>query len=74
MVWDSSARGLIATSDRIKPTSREAVSEFQAPGPEPVMLTGGNEHAAAAVASQAGISRVLAGVLPDQKAAEVALL
>ncbi len=74
VAWDGSARGLIAASDRLKPTSREAVSELKALGLEPVMLTGDNEHAAAAVASQAGISRVLAGVLPDQKAAEVARL
>ena len=71
VVWDGRARGLIAVADRIKPTSREAISDLQRLGIEPVLLTGDNEHAAAAVAERVGIARVLAGVLPDGKAAEI---
>jgi Cu+-exporting ATPase len=71
VAWDRSARGVIAVADRIKPTSREAILDLQRLGIEPVLLTGDNERAAAAVAERVGIARVLAGVLPDGKAAEV---
>jgi Cu+-exporting ATPase len=69
--WDGAARGLIAVADTIKVTSAQAIAELEALGLQPVLLTGDNEHAAAAVAQQVGIERVLAGVLPDGKAAEV---
>ena len=71
IAWDGRARGLIAVADRIKPTSHEAIVELQRLGLEPVLLTGDNERAAAAVAERVGIARVLAGVLPDGKAAEI---
>ena len=71
VAWDGRARGLIAVADRIKPTSREAIGDLQRLGIEPVLLTGDNERAAALVAERVGIARVLAGVLPDGKAAEV---
>jgi P-type Cu+ transporter len=63
--------GLIAVADTVKPNARAAVKRLQKMGVEVVLLTGDNEHAAAAVASQVGIERVLAGVLPEGKAAEV---
>ncbi len=66
--------GLVVVSDRVKETSREAVTELRALGLVPVLLTGDNERAARAVAQQVGIDRVLAGVLPGGKAAEVARL
>ena len=71
VAWDGRARGLIAVTDRIKPSSREAISDLRRLGIEPVLVTGDNERAAAAVAEQVGITRVLAGVLPDGKAAEI---
>ncbi len=74
VAWDGSARGLIAVSDRIRPTSAAAISEMRRLGLRPVLLTGDNEPAALAAAGQVGIERVIAGVLPDQKAAEVARL
>ncbi len=72
--WDGRARGLIAVTDRIKPSSREAIADLRRLGIEPVLMTGDNERAAVAVAEQVGITRVLAGVLPDGKAAEISRL
>src|SRR5579883_418474 len=63
--------GLIAVADPIKPTAAAAVRHLHEIGIETVLLTGDNERTAAAVAKQAGIRRVLGGVLPDRKAAEV---
>ncbi|MGH6990758.1 MAG: heavy metal translocating P-type ATPase, partial [Stellaceae bacterium] len=63
--------GLIAVADAIKPTAAAAVRHLRKIGIETVLLTGDNERTAAAVAAQIGISRVLAGVLPEGKAAEV---
>jgi Cu+-exporting ATPase len=66
--------GLIAVSDPIKPTAREALRRLQEIGIETMLLTGDNERAAAVVAQQLGIGRVRAGVLPGDKADEVARL
>ena len=74
VAWDGLARGLIAVTDRIKPSSREAISDLRRLGIEPVLVTGDNERAAVAVAEQVGITRMLAGVLPDGKAAEISRL
>jgi Cu+-exporting ATPase len=63
--------GIIAVADPLKPTAREAVRNLQEKGLETVLLTGDNERTAAAIAGQVGIERVLAGVLPGDKAAEV---
>src|SRR5487761_904988 len=65
------ALGLIAVADPIRPTARAAVQHLQEIGIETVLLTGDNERTAMAVAAQLGIKRVLAGVLPAEKAAEV---
>ncbi len=71
---DGEVKGLVAVADRIKATSRQAVTELRALGLTPVLLTGDNEATARAVAAEVGIDRVLAGVLPADKAAEVARL
>jgi len=63
--------GLIAVADAVKPTAQAAVKRLQEMGLEVVLLTGDNKRTAAVVAAQVGIERVLAGVLPDGKAAEV---
>ncbi|MGH7070435.1 MAG: HAD-IC family P-type ATPase, partial [Acetobacteraceae bacterium] len=63
--------GLIAVADPLKPTAAAAVRHLHAIGIDTVLLTGDNERTAAAVAAQLGIKRVLAGVLPAEKAAEV---
>jgi P-type Cu+ transporter len=61
----------LVVADTIKPTSREAVRELQELGLTPVLLTGDNEDTARAVGAEVGIERVLAGVRPDAKAAEI---
>ena len=66
--------GLIAVADRLKPRAAEDVWQLQQMGLEAVMLTGDNRHTAQAIARQAGISRVVAEVLPEDKAAEIARL
>ncbi|MGH8295633.1 MAG: heavy metal translocating P-type ATPase [Steroidobacteraceae bacterium] len=63
--------GLIAVADPIKPEAAEAVRHLAEIGIETVLLSGDNGRTAAAVAAQLGIRRVLAEVLPEDKAAEV---
>jgi Cu+-exporting ATPase len=69
--WDGQVRGVLTVADTIKPTSAQAVAELRGMGLAPVLLTGDNQRAARAVASQVGIGEVIAGVLPDGKAAVV---
>jgi Cu+-exporting ATPase len=69
--WDGADRGRLLVDDTVKRTSAEAVAELKALGLQPVLLTGDAEPAARRVAAELGIERVLAGVLPADKAAEV---
>lgn len=59
--------GIIAVADVIKPDSKQAVSLLKSQGMKVVMLTGDNQRTASAIAKQAGIDEVIAGVLPDEK-------
>jgi Cu+-exporting ATPase len=68
---DGALAGLLAIADPIKPTSREAIAMLRARGIEVVMLTGDNQRTADAVAREAGIGRVVAGVLPEGKVDEI---
>jgi P-type Cu+ transporter len=68
---DGQICGAIAITDAIRPTSRQAVEQLQRLGIEIVMITGDNKQTAEAVAKQAGITNVVAGVLPQNKAASV---
>ena len=63
--------GLIAVADTIKPESPEAVRDLQNMGLKVIMLTGDNERTAKAIASQAGVDEVIAGVLPEGKEAVI---
>lgn len=63
--------GVIGVADTIKEGSAAAVAALQARGIEVVMMTGDNRTTAAAIASQVGIDRVIAEVMPEHKAAEV---
>jgi Cu+-exporting ATPase len=65
------AAGILAVADVLKKTSAAAVERLHGMGIETVMITGDNQKTAAAIASQAGIDRVLAEVLPQDKAAEI---
>ncbi len=63
--------GIIAVADTIQPTSAEAISSLKKMGIEVVMITGDNERTANAIAKQAGVDKVIAGVLPQDKANHV---
>ncbi|WP_436736922.1 heavy metal translocating P-type ATPase [Streptomyces sp. BBFR102] len=69
--WDGAARGLLTLADALRETSAEAVRDLRALGLTPVLLTGDNAAVAAEVARAVGIERVVAGVLPEGKVAEV---
>ncbi len=66
---DTRLLGLIAVADVVKPDSAAAIKALQAAGREVVLLTGDNETTAQAIAKQVGVSRVIAQVLPTDKAA-----
>jgi Cu+-exporting ATPase len=68
---DGRVAGIIGVADTLKEDSVAAVRTLQRMGIEVVMITGDNERTARAIASQSGIDRVLAEVLPDRKAHEI---
>jgi Cu+-exporting ATPase len=69
--WEGEARARLVVQDTLKPTSREAVRQLEELGLKPVLLTGDDEGTARRIASEVGIERVIAEVLPQEKAAEV---
>ena len=66
--------GIIAAADQIKPHAAAAIQRLRELGVRTVMLTGDNERTAHAVAAEIGLTDVIAGVLPVDKAAEVTRL
>ena len=63
--------GVIAVADTVKPDSTPAIAELKSMGLRVVMLTGDNKKTAEAIGAQAGVDEVIAGVLPDGKAAKI---
>ncbi len=63
--------GIIAVADVVKPTSQQAILEFERMGIEVIMLTGDNKRTAEAIGRQINVSRVIAEVLPQDKEQEV---
>jgi Cu+-exporting ATPase len=68
---DGTLKGLIAVADTLKEHAKEAVASLRQEGIEIALLTGDNERTARAIARQLGIERVVANVLPGDKAKEI---
>ncbi len=74
VAWDGATRGAFVVADAVKDTSKDAIDDFRSMGLRPVLITGDNEHAAAAVGAEVGIDDVIAGVMPEGKVEAVRAL
>lgn len=68
VAFDGRLAGIIAVADTLKPEAREAIAALRSEHVEVVMLTGDNRRTAEAIGRELGISRVIAEVLPQDKA------
>lgn len=68
---DGKILGIIAVADTVREDSKEAIQQLQSMGTEVVMVTGDNPKTARAIAEEAGVKHVIAGVLPEGKEAVV---
>jgi Cu+-exporting ATPase len=69
--WQGEPRATLVVTDTVKPSSLEALHQLEELGLTPVLLTGDKEQTARQIAAAVGVDRVIAEVLPDQKAAVV---
>jgi Cu+-exporting ATPase len=65
---DGQLRGMIAVADTLKENAEEVVKGLKSEGVQVIMLTGDNEKTARAIGAQVGIDRIIANVLPGDKA------
>jgi len=72
--WDGEVRAALGVADTVRPTAIDAVSRLRDRGIQVAMITGDNRRTAEAIAAQLGIERVIAEVLPGDKADEVSRL
>jgi copper-transporting P-type ATPase V len=72
--WDGQVRGALAVADTLKEGAAEVVGRLRGMGLEVAMISGDNARTAEAVARRAGIGRVMAEVLPEDKVAEIVRL
>ncbi len=69
--WEGETRGVLAVADTVRPTAASTIAALHSMGATSVMLTGDNRRTAEAIAGDVGIDRVVAEVLPGDKADEV---
>lgn len=74
VVIDGKAEGMIGVADTVKETSREAIAHLKKAGMQVIMLTGDNQKTAEYIGGQVGADKVIAEVLPQDKANIVASL
>lgn len=74
VAMDGHVLGVIAVADVVRDSARKAIESLHMLGVQTVMLTGDNRHTAEAVAKQLGIDHVIAEVLPEDKANQIAAL
>jgi Cu+-exporting ATPase len=68
---DDNIEGIIAVADSLKPSSQMAITTLKNLGIESIMITGDNEKTARAIAKKVGIEKIIANVLPADKAKEI---
>ncbi|MBI4307326.1 MAG: heavy metal translocating P-type ATPase [Chloroflexi bacterium] len=71
VAYDGRPAGVVAVADTLKPTSAAAVAQLHRMGIQVAMITGDNQRTARAIARKVGIDRVMAEVLPQDKANEI---
>jgi cation-transporting ATPase V len=71
VAWDGRVRGTLGVADTLKEDAPRVVAELHAMGLDVAMITGDNARTAEAIAREAGIDRVLAEVLPEDKVSEI---
>ncbi|MCX7918364.1 MAG: heavy metal translocating P-type ATPase [bacterium] len=68
---DGKPAGIIAVADTLKPTAKEVIAQLESLRLTTILLTGDNQKTATAIANQLGMNRIIAEVLPQEKANEI---